>query len=134
MSENPRPRPHVDSDTRPFWEGTRDGELRLQRCRQCDRVIFYPRAVCPGCMSDDIGWFVASGRGTIYSYVVVHRAPPGFQDAVPYVVALIDLVEGPRMMSRITGADPAAVAVGQSVSVVFEPFDEEITLPVFRPS
>ena len=134
MAENPRPRPHVDSDTRPFWEGTRAGELRLQRCRHCARVIFYPRSLCPECMSDDIEWFVASGKGSIHSFVVVHRAPPGFQDHVPYVVALVNLVEGPRMMSRITGADPTSVEVGQSVTVVFESLDEEITLPLFRQS
>jgi uncharacterized OB-fold protein len=134
LAENLRPRPHLDSDTRPFWEGTREGELRLQRCRACANVIFYPRSVCPRCMSDDIEWFAASGRGSIHSFVVVHRAPPGFQDDVPYVVALIDLAEGPRMMSRITGADPASVDVGQSVTVVFESFDEEITLPLFRQS
>ena len=85
-------------------------------------------------MSDDIEWFVASGKGSIHSFVVVHRAPPGFQDDVPYVVALIDLAEGPRMMSRISGADPASVKVGQSVTVVFESFDDEITLPLFRQS
>ena len=133
-AENPRPRPHIDSDTRPFWEGTRQGELRIQRCRDCGNVIFYPRSVCPKCMSDDIEWFKASGAGVIYSFVVVHRAPPGFQDDVPYVVALIDLAEGPRLMSRITGTDPALVEVGQPVTVVFESFDEEITLPLFSRS
>lgn len=134
MSDSQRPRPHVDSDTRPFWEGTREGELRLQRCRACSKVIFYPRSVCPACMSDDLEWFAASGNGTVHSFVVVHRAPPGFADDTPYVVALIDLAEGPRMMSRITGSEPASVEVGQAVTVVFESFDEEITLPLFRQS
>ena len=132
MAETSRPRPHLDSDTRPFWEGTRAGELRLQRCRNCGRVIFYPRALCPSCMSDSIDWFRASGKGTIYSHVVVHRAPPGFEDQVPYVVALVDLDEGPRMMTRIKTVNPATVAVGEAVEVVFEEFDEEITLPLFR--
>ena len=129
-----RPIPVPDGDTMPFWEGTRQGELRIQRCRACGRCVFYPRAVCPNCMSDDLEWFRASGKGVVYSYTVVHRAPEEFRDEVPYVVALVDLKEGVRMMTRLIDVDPAEVRIGMGVEVVFRAVTEDIVLPYFRPA
>lgn len=133
MAEYARPLPVPDGDTRPFWDAAKEHHLVIQRCQDCQTAIFYPRAVCPTCMSDRITWIEASGRGTIYSYTVVHRAPPGFQDSVPYVVALIDLDEGARMMSNVVD-DPAKVRIGAPVEVLFDDVTEEITLPKFRVS
>lgn len=129
-----KPLPVPDGDTQPFWEGTRLGELRIQRCRACDRFIFYPRSVCPHCMSDELAWVRASGRGVVYSYTVVHRAPEEFRHEVPYVVALVDLEEGVRMMTRLVDVDPGEVRIGMPVEVTFRRATEDIVLPYFRPA
>jgi uncharacterized OB-fold protein len=107
------------------------GKLVLQRCQHCGHVLFYPRTHCDACQSDQLAWEDASGAGTIASYTVVRRAVSADFEA-PYVIALIDLAEGPRMMSQIIDADPDALAVGLSVKVDFAAWSEEITLPVFR--
>src|SRR5205814_4069294 len=93
---------------------------------------FYPRSICPACMSDRIAWIESTGRGTVYSYTIVHRAPAQFAEDVPYVVALIDLAEGVRMMSNVVGSPPAAVHIGAPVEVVFDDVTPEVTLPKFR--
>lgn len=132
MSERPLPVP--DQDTRPYWEAARRHELLIQRCRTCGQHYFYPRPYCPHCLSANTEWVRASGRGTVYSYTVNYRpSTPALADRVPYVVALIDLVEGPRMMSNIVGCDPAEVRIGMAVEVTFEDVTDEISLPVFRP-
>lgn len=129
MAERPVPTPHADSA--PYWEGCAAGELRLQFCLSCKAPRFYPRTRCPHCFSDDVEWRPTSGRGHIYSFIVAHRAfHPYFAERVPYVVALIDLEEGPRMMSNVV-ADPAEVMVGAPVTVCFEQFGD-INLPLFR--
>ena len=103
----------------------------LQRCQSCGHVLFYPRTHCDACQSDQLVWENASGAGTIASYTVVRRGVSADFEA-PYVIALIDLAEGPRMMSQIIDADPDALAVGFSVKADFAAWSEEITLPVFR--
>lgn len=131
MSDYNRPLPVPDGDTRPYWDAAKEHRLAVQRCQDCGDTIFYPRSVCPACMSDRIEWINASGRGVIYSYTVIHRAPPGFGDSVPYVVALIDLVEGVRLMSNVV--NPASdVRIGAPVEVVFDDVTPEVTLPKFR--
>ncbi|MBA3741380.1 Zn-ribbon domain-containing OB-fold protein [Sporichthya sp.] len=127
-----RSAPKRDADNTPYWDGAARGELRLQRCAACGVARFYPRLLCPECWSDSVGWFTASGDGTVYSYSVVHRAPSAnFADAVPYVVALIDLDEGPRMLSNVEADDPEAVQIGDRVRVRFERVDENSAIPVF---
>ncbi len=128
MTERAFPVP--DAVTRPFWDGVAEGVLRLQRCAACGRHVFYPRAVCPHCMSIDLEWTEACGAGVVHSFTVVHRAPPDFRDEVPYVVALVDLDEGVRMMTRLVGVEPAGVAVGMPVEVAIQ---GEPRLPYFRP-
>lgn len=132
MAEYNKPLPLPDGDTRPFWEAAQEHRLVIQRCGDCQQPIFYPRSVCPHCMSDRITWVHASGRGTVYSYTVVHRSPPAFQQEVPFVVALVELEEGVRMMTRIVGSPPQAVRIGAAVEVVFDDVTPEITLPKFR--
>jgi len=121
-----------DGDTQPYWDAAKQHRLSIQRCQDCQRAIFYPRSVCPYCMSDRLAWIDASGRGTIYSYTVVHRSPGQFKDDVPYVVALIDLEEGVRMMSNVVDCAPSDVRIGASVVVVFDDVTTEISLPKFR--
>jgi uncharacterized OB-fold protein len=114
QDEKPVPVPTADSV--PFWEGTARGELRLQRCEACHAHQFPPRLICAHCGSREVAWVTTSGRGTIYSYTVVHRAPtPAFAADVPYVVALVDLDEGPRLMTNVVELEPAEVSVGLRV-------------------
>ncbi|MGP4015093.1 Zn-ribbon domain-containing OB-fold protein [Saccharopolyspora sp. 5N708] len=105
-----------DAETRPFWDGIAAGELRLQRCTDCGSAIFYPRSVCPNCFGDQIEWFTATGRGTVYSYTVAHRAFGEFAEQAPFTVALVDLDEGPRMMTRVVDGDQ--VRIGDRVELV----------------
>lgn len=134
MAEPRRPLPRPTPETRHFWDGTREGELRLQRCDDCGKVYFPPRPFCPGCASREVRVFKASGRGILYSYVINHRAAPGFEP--PYSIAVVELDEGPRMMTNIVGTPqtPEALQLDMPVEVVFEPVGDEITLPLFRPA
>jgi uncharacterized OB-fold protein len=126
-----KPLPLPDGDTAPYWEAARAARLLIQRCDSCRQHIFYPRSVCPHCMSDEIQWVAAAGTGTVYSYTVVHRSPDSFKQDVPYVVALIDLDEGVRMMSNIVGG-AGPLTIGARVEVFFDAVTAEITLPKFR--
>jgi uncharacterized OB-fold protein len=123
-----------DSDSRPYWEGLARGELRIQRCRTCAKAVFYPRAICPHCHSDQLEWIAASGKGTIYTYTVAHQAFGAFAEDVPFVVALVELEEGARMMSRIVDAPRERVSIGAAVEVTFEKGtgEDDLTLPYFR--
>lgn len=128
-----RPRPEPTEISRPYWEACARHELLLQWCTACDRPQFYPRSVCARCGGSALEWRRASGRGTVYTYSVVHRAPDPAV-ATPYVVALVDLDEGVRMMSNIVGCDPASVRVGMTVRVTFEDLGDGASLPVFSPA
>lgn len=121
--------------TAPFWEGTRAGELRLQRCEACGEHVFYPRIRCPHCGSDRLEWHKVSGRGSLYSYVISHIAAPGWSGDVPYVIAIVELAEGPRMMSNLVGVDPTpeSLPLDMRLEVVFAPRGDQV-LPVFRPA
>lgn len=125
------PLPVPDGDSQPFWDGIGRRELLIQRCDTCQRYIFYPRSHCPHCFGDSLSWVQAAGAGTIYSYTVVHQAYGPFAGDVPFVVALVELQEGVRMMTRIADSPPEAVRVGAPVHVVFEQINEELTLPYF---
>lgn len=126
-----RPVPVIDAETAPYWEAAREHRLLLQRCTACTRSVFYPRAVCPHCHAGPLEWFEAGGGGVIHSFTVAHRpAGPAFAGRTPYVVVLVDLDEGPRMLSTLVVEEGAAVRVGQRVMVAFEDLDQ-VTLPVF---
>jgi uncharacterized OB-fold protein len=122
-------------ETQPYWDAANRGELQLQRCRSCDELYFYPRPFCPTCLGDDIAWEVVSGRGTLHSYNIVHRPPPGWEEDVPYVIAIVKLEEGPTMMSNVVGvvADPAHLPIDLPLEVTFEARGEQ-QVPVFRPA
>jgi uncharacterized OB-fold protein len=130
------PAPVVNADSAPYWEGARQGKLLLQRCGDCGTLRFFPRYLCTACGSDRTDWVEASGRGTVHSFTIVHRAAfPEFQARTPYVVALIDLEEGPRMMTNIVGDDALDVAIGDPVIVEFEPRGTDgAKVPQFRRS
>jgi len=120
-------------ETLPFWEGCRKGELRLQRCAACGQVQFPPQSFCAACLGENLTWFKAVGRGTVLSYTVVHWSPnPAYAADAPYVLALIALEEGPRMLTNIIGAPPGEVRIGIAVTVTFENCSPEIALPKFR--
>lgn len=119
--------------SRPFWEGCEAGVLRLQRCRTCHRPWFYPRPFCPHCLSDAFEWVGASGQGSVYSFSVVRRGPsPAFTP--PFVLALIELKEGVRLLSWIVECAAEDVRVGMPVSVTFGPSPLGLTVPLFRPA
>lgn len=131
--EGPLPKPDKDSEV--YWQAARRHELLLQQCSDCERFRFYPRSVCPHCLSDKFRWRPSSGRGRVYSFTIIHRAPtPAFRDQVPYVLALIDLDEGVRMMSNVIDCDPGVVRIGLRVEVIFADVTPEISLPKFKPS
>jgi len=129
-----RPLPAITPETRHFWEGTRSGELRLQKCGACNQVYFPPRPFCPRCASVAVEVFRASGRASLYSYVIHHRPVPGF--VPPYSIAVVQLEEGPRMMTNIVDVaqTPETLQLDMPLEVVFERMTDEILLPLFRPA
>jgi uncharacterized OB-fold protein len=131
-----KPLPVADPVTAPFWASVKAHAMQLQRCNGCGRSIFYPRGVCPHCFSDDLAWQPVAGTGAVHAFTIVHRHPsPAFNDEAPYVVALIELDEGVRMLSNLVEIepDPAKVKVGLPVEVVYDDATDEVTLPKFRP-
>jgi uncharacterized OB-fold protein len=121
--------------TRPYWAEARHGRLVTQHCRACDRIWHPPLPVCPRCHGTDIGWRPVTGRGTVYSCTVVrHATHAALAEQVPYVVALVELDEGPRIVANITGCEPEAVSVGMAVRVFFAAVTDQVTLPQFRPA
>jgi uncharacterized OB-fold protein len=131
MSEYTKPLPRPTPTSRPFWEAARRHELSLQRCAACKAFIYYPRERCPHCFSDRLSWERVSGRGKVYSYTVVRRASSR-AFAEPYVLAIVELEEGPRMTTNIDAA-PESVKVGMPVVAQFEDVTPECTLVKFRP-
>ena len=130
-----RPLPQPDEDTAPFWEAARDGRLLIQRCESCGAVQFYPRVLCTACGEGPPAWQEASGRGTVHTFTIVRQnLVPPFKDLAPYVLAIIDLEEGVRMMGNVLECDPADVHIGMAVEVVFEPATDELSLPMWRPA
>ncbi|MDP3893356.1 Zn-ribbon domain-containing OB-fold protein [Nocardioides sp.] len=120
-------------ETQHYWDRAAEQELWLPHCDACARYVFYPRTPCPTCGSDKLGWQQLSGRGTLASFVINHRAAPGYEDDAPYVIALVELEEGPRLTANLLDVDPTpeAVSVGMPLEVGFEQRDE-IWLPQFR--
>lgn len=130
----PTPVPRPTLETAPFWEATAEGRLVLPCCDACGFVIWYPRMFCPDCGSTAVHWIEASGAGTVYSYTVTRKGQGAYRDAGPYVMAYVELAEGPRVMTNIVGVDPGAVHIGQAVRVVFDDTGEGPALPRFTPA
>jgi uncharacterized OB-fold protein len=125
-----KPIPAVTADTREFWDACARGELVYQVCPDCASVQFYPRRHCAACQAVELEWRRSAGLGAVYSHTTVYRAPtPAFKAEVPYVIALVNLDEGFRMMVNILGCDPAAVAIGSRMRIVFRAAGGGVTLP-----
>lgn len=129
----PKPIPQPSPETQPFWDGCAAGELRVQRCLSCDDYYFPPRPFCPTCLSADVEWSPVSGRGVLHTYVINHRPASGFD--APYAIAVVQLDEGPRMMTNIVGVEntPENLVLDMPVRVAFEARGE-MSLPVFEPA
>jgi uncharacterized OB-fold protein len=128
-----RPLPVATTETAPYWRAALAGRLEIQRCRACARHQFYPRPFCIGCLSDDLEWVEASGRGQVYTWTVCHvAAHPAFEARVPYALAMVELDEGVRMLAGIVDSDLERLAVGARVRVCFEPIGDEFALPMFQ--
>jgi uncharacterized OB-fold protein len=130
----PAPAPAVNPETRPFWDATAQGRLLLKQCRACGSVNWYPRTLCPACGSFDTEWIEASGQGTVYSFAVTRRGAGAYSDAAPYVLAYVELAEGPRVMTNIVDCDIEALQIGDAVEVTFHDTGQGAALPRFRPA
>jgi uncharacterized OB-fold protein len=135
-TEYKKPLPTLNDANRVFWEGANQGKLMMQKCGDCGHIRFPISHVCPDCLSYTFDWTELSGRGEVFSYIVFYQLyNKAFADDIPYNVAMIQLAEGPRMISNVVGVDSAddnAVKVGDEVQVVFEQATPEIAIPKFR--
>lgn len=128
-----KPIPTLRGEEKTYFEEAKAGRLVYQECRGCRSAIFYPRVVCPSCMSEDLEFVPSSGRGTIYSYTTLYRAGhPAFAEEVPYTIVLVDLDEGVRLIADLVDSAPEDVAVGLRVDVLFDAVTEDFTVPRFR--
>jgi uncharacterized OB-fold protein len=135
MSDYKKPLPRIDEEGRGYWEALVRHELYFQRCSDCATNVFPSRAVCPSCLSSATTWVRASGRGTVYSFTVTYQnQAPGFRESLPYVLAVVQLDEGPRMMTNVVGCAPDDVKIGMAVQVEYEDVTPEITLAKFKPA
>lgn len=133
MRDDAVPRPVISRDTEFFWAGTASRELRLQKCESCGSLRHPPGPVCPACGSDHLGYVLAGGTGSVFSYVV-HHHPPTPGRTPPYVVALVELTEGVRMLGELLTDDPASVKVGMPLELVWQDGGDDLLLPAWRPA
>jgi len=130
----PTPSPYPNSETQGFWDATAEERLLLPRCTACDFVLWYPREHCSECGSGDVEWFEASGTGSVYSFSVTRRMPGRWGKAAPFVLAYVELDEGPRLLTNVVDCDPDTVSIGQRVEVVWHETEDGPKLPRFRPT
>ncbi|MBU2534160.1 MAG: Zn-ribbon domain-containing OB-fold protein [Alphaproteobacteria bacterium] len=132
MAERVLPKPTPESQH--YWDGAKQGELRLQACNSCEQHYFPPRPFCPKCGSRDVKVVKASGKGRLYSYIINHLPSPGFTP--PFTVAIVELEEGPRLMTNLLeiDPDPEKLVLDMPLEVTFEKINDEITLPQFKPA
>ncbi len=129
-----RPIPLPTEDTESYWEHCHDGKLSVSTCAACGHRFLPPACLCPACLSMDVAMKAVTGKGRVYSFIVVHRPQhPAFFEEAPYLVAIVELEEGPRLHTRLVDVDAKDVSVGMEVEVVFQKVDDEISLPVFQP-
>lgn len=133
-SVSPGPAPEPTAISAPYWAAATEGRLLLQKCTACGRLQHYPRPHCTACLGVSLEWVTASGDATVYSYTVVRRAASkAFEGQVPYVLAIIELAEGPHMTGNVTEVDPDAVRVGMPVRVAFVPSGDGMLIPEWTP-
>jgi uncharacterized OB-fold protein len=134
--DRPLPSP-ITPEARPFWDGLRERKLMLPKCGACGHVFFYPRVLCPRCHAGDIGWIQASGRGTLHAFEIGYQAfSKAWKVKPPWVLAMVELAEGPRLMTNLINVapDPKVIRCDMPVRVVFSKLTDEITLPLFEPA
>ena len=129
----PVPTPTPTDFERPFWEAAARGALALVRCTACAEVIWYPRPFCPNCAGRSVAWFDALGTGTVYTFTIARKASAPFDASTPYVIAYVELTEGPRILTNLVGVDPDDVTIGMPVEVTFDTGDHGFALHRFRP-
>jgi uncharacterized OB-fold protein len=130
-----KPWPKPTPETQPFWDGCKSGELRLQRCKACQHVQFYPRKLCSGCFSQDVEWFTASGRGSVLSWSkVTLPSAPGFEEELPFTSVLVKLAEGPTMLSVLRDCEYEQIDFDMPLHVIFEQRTDDIFIPYFKPA
>lgn len=130
--EKPLPRPSEDSA--PYWEAANQRELRMQRCADCGHIRFPPALLCARCLSEHAEWVKLSGRGVVYSWIVIHQSQhPAFNAETPYNVAIVELEEGPRLHTNILDCPHDQIHIGMPVEVVFDKVADGVTMPKFRP-
>jgi uncharacterized OB-fold protein len=133
-SNLPRRSPYRTLETAAFWDACAEDRLVVPRCDVCGELFWYPRLVCPRCGSGAVTFVEVSGRGTVYARTIMRRGDGPFRDVAPYVLAFVQLDEGPTLMTNIVGADPESVAIGQAVRVVFDRVaDSADAVPRFTP-
>ena len=126
--------PTPDADSKPFWDGCRDHKLMFQKCGACGQVRWPPCILCPQCLSQETQWIEAGGRGTIYTFAVYHQAfHPAFQNKLPYVTAIVELNEGPMLLTNIVGCSPDSLECEMPVQVIWDDVSDEFSLPKFQP-
>jgi uncharacterized OB-fold protein len=135
MTSSDSPLPERSLEAEPFWEATAEERFLVQFCPSCDRHVWYPRALCPYCLSQDLKWVEADGDGTVYTYSIVHEHPsPAWADNVPYVTAIIHLdSEDIYVFSQLVDVNLEDVGVGLPITVTFDHVTEDLALPKFRP-
>jgi hypothetical protein len=127
--------PTIEEESKPFWDAARDHRFLIAHCHACGQVHHYPRPFCPFCWSEDVSWIDASGRATLYTHstVYVNDLPP-FKDQIPYIAAVVDLEEGPRVMTTIVDCSADELSIGMALQVSYKTITDEVTIPVFRPA
>ncbi len=127
--------PHIDEESRPWWEAVKRHELYIQKCRDCGELRYHPRALCPQCLSSGTQWLRCSGKGKVYTFTVTHQnQAAGFRDSLPYVMAYVELAEGVKMLTNLVDYKLEEVKIGMPVEVVYEDVTPEVTLVKFRPA
>jgi hypothetical protein len=127
--------PRINEMSRPYWEGAKRHELLLQKCQECGHYRYPPGETCPSCLSDKLEWVKVSGRGSVYTWTVFHQAyHPAYKDDIPYAVVVVELEEGPRMITNLVNCRIEDIKMGMPVEVVFDDVTEEVSLPKFRPA
>jgi uncharacterized OB-fold protein len=130
-----KPLPVRTAENGPYWDSAKRHGLQLQQCRGCERFRYPPAKFCPRCLSDETDWREISGRGTVYSFIVVHqRYDPSFAEDLPYNVAIVELEEGPRLTTNVVDCANGDLQVGMAVELTYDDVTEEFTLPKFRPA
>jgi uncharacterized OB-fold protein len=133
MTSMPTPAPYVTPDAAPYWHAAAEGRLLLRRCDECATVIWYPRPFCPSCACSSTSWVEAVGTGSVYSFTITRKGQGAYREAGPYVLAYVELDEGPRMLTNVVDCPVDGVRVGQRVTAVFHDTGQGTALPRFRP-